>query len=64
MSEKEFYRWLDVDCNTVLLSQKESFHDANGDYERTWVINNRGIKYSIVETNLNGVVSFGEPKEL
>ena len=58
MSEKEFYAWLDVDCNTVLLSQKESYRDANGDYERTWIIANKGTKHKIVEVKVGTAIEF------
>lgn len=58
MSETEFYKWLDVDSNTVLLSQKESFHDANGNYERTWVIDNKGTRHKIVEVKMGTAIEF------
>jgi len=58
MTENEFYRWLDVDSNTVLLSQKESYRDTVGNYERTWVIRNRGTKCKIVEVKMGTAVEF------
>lgn len=58
MTEKEFYRWLDVDSSTVLLSQVESYHDVGGNYERTWVVRNRGTKHKIVEVKMGTAVEF------
>jgi hypothetical protein len=58
MTEKEFYRWLDVDSNVILLSQKESHHDVDGNYERIWVIDIKGTKHKIVEVGVGTVIEF------
>lgn len=58
MTEKEFYTWLNVDINTILLSQKESHHNATGDYKRTWVIEKQGVKHKIVEVKIGDTLNF------
>ena len=58
MTEKEFYKWLNVDSNTVMLSQVESYHDAAGNYERTWIIDNKGTKVKVVEVKMGTAVEF------